>query len=270
LTHAHPELSVNKNLAIASAFRQRLISGNPVFGAWAMVPNPSVIEVMARLKFDFLLLDGEHSPIEAGSLSTLLPSAELHGAPSSFRPRSQAASDIKTALDAGASGVMVPMVETVEEARAIVSVCRYAPLGQRGIGPWRASGFYDQFADYLQRANDATTVVLQIESATGLDNVEAIAATAGLDVLYVGPSDLSSSLGNPSAETMTEALRRVANAARGAGKAVGIDVYLLERVPELVEMGYSFFTIGSDIGFIQSAGRALVGDIASCLDGLTT
>lgn len=270
MTHLDPALAANTNLAIAAAFRERLVGKSPVFGAWTMVPDPSVIEVMARLHFDFLLLDGEHSPIEAGRLSALLPAAELHGAPSIFRPRSRTTPDMKIALDAGASGVMVPMVETAEEACAVVSACRYAPLGQRGIGPWRASGFYDQFDGYMRYANQATTLILQIESARGLDNVEEIADVEGFDVLYVGPSDLSSSLGRPAEDTMTDALQRVASAAAGAGKAVGIDIYSLERVPDLLAMGYSFFTIGSDIGFIQSAGRALVGDIAACLAGART
>lgn len=255
-----PALLPNRNLALGLALRARLKQREIVTGPWCTLPHPNVIELMARLDFDFLLLDGEHSAIGLGDLSALLPAAELHNTPTIFRPRSHAAGEIKGALDAGASGVMVPMVDTPEAAQQIINTCRYAPLGQRGIGPWRASGFYDGFADYTAQANHATTLILQIESATGLENVEKIAALAGFEALYVGPADLASSLGLPIGgrdPEMRDALERVARAATGHGKTAGIDINDASDLPELREMGFRFFTIGSDAGFIQTGGRAL-------------
>lgn len=254
------------SLTLGKSLKARLRDDKPVFGAWVGIPHASVIELMARSDFGFLLLDGEHSPITVGALGALLPSAELHGAPTVFRPSSKSAADIKAALDAGVSGIMVPMVESAEEARAIVSHSRYAPAGKRGIGPWRASGYYDGFADYMTDANDATTLIFQLESAKGLENLDSILAVDGFDVLYVGPADLSSSLGLPISQfegEFMDVLRRIASAARLAGKVAAIDVSSVSDIPDLIAMGYSLFTIGSDMGFIQSSGRALLGELAA-------
>jgi 4-hydroxy-2-oxoheptanedioate aldolase len=260
------EMSTKMVLSFGKALRGKLRENTPVFGAWVSIPHPTVVELMARLNVSFLLMDAEHSAIEVSALSTLLPAADLQSMPVIFRPRSQAPSEIKAALDAGAAGVMVPMVESAEEARAIVAACKYAPAGKRGIGPWRASGFYDNFGDYLSRANDATTVIVQLESVQAIANVEAIAGIEGVDVLYVGPADLASSLGSPIGELkgpLLEACARVAKAAQEAGKVAAIDLGDVGQVPKLRDLGFSLFTIGSDIDFIQKSGRALVSDLAA-------
>jgi len=253
------------SLTLGRNLKARLRAEKPVFGTWVGIPHPIVIELTARAQFGFLLLDGEHSPITVNSLSSLLPAAELHGAPTVFRTRSKSADDIKAALDAGVSGIMVPMVETAEEARLIVSHCKYAPAGTRGIGPWRASSYYEGFETYLADANDATTLILQLESAKGLANVEEILAVEGFDVIFVGPADLASSLGLPIGRfdgELRHVLRRVAEAAKQAGKMAAIDAPSTSLIPDLVDMGYSLFTIGSDMGFIQASGRSLVSELA--------
>lgn len=253
------------SLTLGKSLKARLRSEKPVFGAWVGIPHPIVIELMARAQFGFLLLDGEHSPIDVNALGGLLPAAELHGAPTIFRTRSKSAGDIKAALDAGVSGIMVPMIETAEEAASIVAHCRYAPAGARGIGPWRASGYYEDFDAYLAGANDATTLILQLESVKGLANLEAILAVEGFDVLFVGPADLASSLGLPIGRfdgELRKVLRRVAEAARRAGKLAAIDAPNTSLIPDLIDMGYSLFTIGSDMGFIQASGRSLVSELA--------
>jgi len=260
-------------LTLAKSLKARLRSDQPIFGAWVGIPHPTVIELMARSHFGFLLLDGEHSPIGVQDLARLLPSAELHGTPTIFRPRSKSAADIKAALDAGVSGLMVPMIETAEEARAIVAAGKYAPAGMRGIGPWRASGYYEAFETYLAEANDATTLILQLESAKGLANLADILAVEGFDVLFVGPADLASSLGLPIGRfdgEMRDVLQRTADAVKRAGKLAAIDVSAISVIPELIEMGYCLFTIGSDMGFIQTSGRGLVRDLAAFSTGQGT
>jgi 4-hydroxy-2-oxoheptanedioate aldolase len=266
-----PFLSTNKSLSLAMMLRARLLRQEVIAGAWCTVPHPSVIELMARLDFGFLLLDSEHSSMDTTDLCALLPATELHDAPTIFRPRSHSAGEMKAALDAGVSGIMVPMIDTAEAAQAVIDVCRYAPLGSRGIGPWRASGYYDDFLDYTAKANDATTLILQIESATGLENVERIAAVPGFEALYVGPADLASSLRLPigeRGEEMRAALRRVAKAARDQGKAAGIDVNSPSDLPEMVAMGFTLFTIGSDAGFIQASGRDLTRELSTQLSAM--
>lgn len=252
------------SLELGLMLRNQLLRREVVIGPWCTLPHPTVIELMARMAYDFLLLDSEHSAIDIADLGALLPAADLHGAPTIFRPRTRAMGEIKAALDAGASGVMVPMIDTVESAREVIKACRYAPLGQRGIGPWRASGFYDSFEEYTGRANEATTLILQIESATGLKNVEQIAAQPGFEALYVGPADLASSLGLPvgdTSQTMRDAIAKVARAAHDHDKIAGIDIGSACDIPELVDIGFSFFTIGSDAGFIQSGGRSLMQEL---------
>lgn len=238
----------------------------PVFGPWVGLPDPSVIEVMARLGFDFLLLDSEHTSIDAKDLGALLPSADLHGMPVIFRVTSTAMGEMKTALDSGAAGIMVPMVESVEQARAIAATCRYAPLGRRGIGPWRASNFYADFTDYMREANAATTLLVQIESAEGLANAEAIAAVEGVDALFAGPADLASSLGltvGHMGDELLAALGRIARAAKAKGKIAAVDLTSVEHLPKLRALGFSLFTSGSDLEFLTQSGQKLRADLAA-------
>lgn len=245
-------------MSIDSEFKAKLASKATLFGHWVGIPHVAAVEVMARLPCDFLLVDGEHAPIRPDDLASLMPAADLHGMPVIFRPRSKSEADIKAALDAGVAGIMVPMIETAAEAKMVVDAAKYAPLGKRGIGPWRASGYYDRFADYSLTANDRTTVVVQIESKVGLANVEAISATEGVDVIYVGPADLASSLGVAIGDfsgPLLEACERVAKAGIGAGKRVALDLASLDLVAPLQQLGFSLFTHGSDIGFLQEAGR---------------
>ncbi|MBL8581762.1 MAG: 4-hydroxy-2-oxovalerate aldolase, partial [Rhizobiaceae bacterium] len=213
------------SIALGRSLKDKIRGAEPIFGPWIGIPHPIVVELAARLDFDFLLVDGEHSPIDAHSLSALLPSADLHRKPVIFRPRWNGPSDIKTALDAGAVGVMIPMVDSAEEAREVVDACKYPPQGRRGIGPWRASDYYNDFDGHVRAANDATTVIVQIESAKALENVDAIAAVDGVDVLFAGPADLSASLGltvGAFSEALVDALARIAGAARAAGKVAAI------------------------------------------------
>lgn len=248
------------------ALKNKLSGDAPVFGPWVGLPNPTAIEVMARLGFDFLLLDAEHSAIDAKDLASLLPAADLHGAPVIFRVTGTSPGEMKTALDSGAAGIMVPMVESAEQARAISDACRYAPVGRRGIGPWRASGFYADFASYMREANAATTLLVQIESAQGLAHAAEIAAVEGVDALFAGPADLASSLGltvGQMGEELLGALKRIADAARAQGKIAAVDLTSIEHLPKLRALGFSLFTCGSDLDFITQSGQRLLADLAT-------
>ncbi|WP_050577354.1 HpcH/HpaI aldolase family protein [Pseudomonas cremoricolorata] len=247
-----------------------LADGARLIGPWVGIPDPTVVELMAALDNDFLLLDGEHTPIPPTALRGLLPCAERYHKPVLYRVPSHAPEHIKQALDAGVAGLMLPMVETAAQAAAIVDASRYAPLGTRGIGPWRASGYYQHFTDYLQQANARTLLIVQIESRLGLDNLEAIAAVPSIDVLYVGPSDLAQSLGlapGPFRPALLAALQRVCAVGRAAGKTLGIDVPSAAELPALQAMGFSLFTLGSDIGFITQAGQAQARQLAELPSG---
>lgn len=261
------------NCALGTELRTALSSNAVVIGPWVSIPDPTVVEVMATLDNHFLLLDGEHSAMPATALRSLLPCAEVHCKPVIYRVPSHSPTHLKHALDAGVCGVMVPMVETPQQAAALVASCRYAPQGARGIGPWRASGYYTRFDHYLARANDCTTVVLQIESVTGLDNLEAIAAVEGYEVLYVGPTDLAHSLGLPIGTfgpEMLKVLSRICTVGLAAGKTLGIDAPNAASLPALIDMGFSFFTLGSEMGFMAEAGNALTAELATLTLGKKT
>ncbi len=253
------------NTAPGAALRAALAHRTLLIGPWVGIPDPTVVELMARLDNDFLLLDGEHSALPAAALRPLLPCAELQRKPVIYRVPSHSATHLKHALDLGVSGVMVPMIDTPRQAAAIVAACRYAPLGARGIGPWRASGYYEHFTDYLTCANDHTTVILQLESTVGLANLEAIAAVEGYDVLYVGPTDLAQAMGLPVGEfgpDLLATLERICQAGLAAGKTLGIDAPGSASLPMLRDLGFSFFTLGSDMGYLSEAGRAQARELA--------
>jgi len=253
-------------IEIGKTLRSKLTGRDAVFGPWVGLVEPTVVELLARQAFDFLLVDSEHSSIDAKHLGALLPAADLYRMPVIFRTGSISPSEIKTALDSGAAGVMIPMVETVEQAREIVAASRYAPLGQRGIGPWRASGFYDQSDEYLREANAATTVIVQIESARGLENVDAIASVEGVDALFAGPADLASSLGltvGVMSDELVDALGRIAEAAARHGKVAAIDLASVDRLARLRALGYRLFTSGSDMDFITQSARRLLADLSA-------
>lgn len=245
-------------------FNKLLRSGKPTFGAWISIPDPSVVEVMSQCSYDFLLFDGEHGPISTQDLRFLLPVTQALNAPVIYRPGSHWAADIKAALDVGVDALLVPMVESAEQARALVNAAKYPPLGQRGIGPWRASNYYQDFDTYLQTANSGTSLVLQIESPAGVEAAPMIAAVDGVDALYIGPADLASNFGLPVGELSADMLalcKQVADAAKTAGKPIGIDLASPKNIAALRELGFSFFTHGQDILLMMEAARATVNQL---------
>ena len=242
---------------------------DPVLGTWVSIPHHAVIENMAQSGFDFLLLDGEHAPIAPTALGDLLTAAERHGARTVYRVPAQRDEYIKAALDAGVSGVMVPMVNGADEAQAVVAAGRYPPLGQRGIGPWRASNYFQDYDAYLASVNDQQAIIVQIETATAVEQASAIAAVEGIDVLYVGPADLASNLGYPIGASSPEFLdvcEHVAKAANAKGKRAGIDIIDASAVPLFVERGFSLFTYGMDATGIRESTDAAMGALRGTLD----
>jgi 2-keto-3-deoxy-L-rhamnonate aldolase RhmA len=239
--------------------REKIINGRMVVGTWISVPDPAVIEVLAQAGFDYLLLDGEHAPINPSQLVALVLAAERRGCPVIYRVQANSADLIKAALDVGVDGLMVPMVETAAEAAAVVAAAKYPPAGRRGMGPWRASNYYWDFQSYIASANERTAVIVQIESGGAVERAAEIAAVPGIDALFVGPADLAGSLGLPVGTTdprMIDMLKRVVAAGRAVGRCVGIDAVSNERLEAYAEMGYRLFTFGSDTGYLNDGARA--------------
>ncbi|MER9677640.1 aldolase/citrate lyase family protein [Mesorhizobium sp. M0208] len=246
-----------------NSFAETIRSGKPQIGAWMQIPHVIVAETLAQTNLDFLLVDGEHSPIPPNALLQILPATERYGMPVLYRVAWNRIELIKAALDHGANGIMVPMVNSGAEAIEAVSSAKYPPTGKRGSGAWRASNYYQNNAEYRKAADSSLAVVLQIETREALNNLDDIASTPGVDALFVGPADLALSLGMEPGELtpeLVDACQAVANAAKKYGIASGIDVASIEYMIRLKVLGLSLFTYGSDPDFVLQGGRAVAND----------
>jgi 4-hydroxy-2-oxoheptanedioate aldolase len=203
----------------ADSLRSRIRAGETVHGLLTSTSDANLVELLAMAGWDFLLLDGEHGSVDTSNMANLARAARLHAVPSVVRVPGIQMQNIGRHLDFGAAGIMAPMVETAAEAEALVAACRFPPQGQRGLAASPAAGFGldNNLGSYPARANAATLVVAQIETATALGNLDAIAVVPGLDVLFIGAADLSTSLGHPlqfAHPDVLAALQSVGGAAR--------------------------------------------------------
>ena len=178
-----------------STLMTRLRSGEPLAMLWQSLNHPFVAELLARAGFDVCCVDMQHGLSRDNDLIPMIQAADLSGVPVIVRVPSNDAQTIAKALDAGAQGIIVPLVNTAEQAAALVSACRYPPEGSRSYGPLRAAQVYG--ADYAQHANTNVASFAMIETAEGLKNLEAICATPGLTGIFIGPADLSYALNLP-------------------------------------------------------------------------
>jgi 4-hydroxy-2-oxoheptanedioate aldolase len=182
--------------APTNAFKRRLHERSQQVGLFTTLNSPAVIEVLAGCGFDWILIDGEHSPSDVADVTAQLQVLAGRGVSALVRPAWSDMVLVKRLLDAGAQSLLIPYVETAEAAATAVSYTRYPPDGVRGgMGASRAAS-YGQTTDYLQTAADEICVVVQIETAQALNNIEAIAAVPGVDAVFVGPADLAASLGH--------------------------------------------------------------------------
>ena len=241
-------------------FRQRVLGGETVFGLFLDLASPFAAELCARAGYDWLLIDLEHGGATEADLLGLLQATEVGGAAALVRPQSGERLRIGRALDLGAAGIMVPRLESAEEAAEAVTYLRYPPAGVRGVA-LRARGAglgYVAHAD-VAGVHERIVGIVQIESVGALREADAIAAIDGVDVLFVGPADLTHSLGIPGqfgSARYREALETVVAACRAHGKSPGILVYDPGVVPGLLEMGYRFVGIGADAAIVAEGAKA--------------
>lgn len=242
-----------------SSFREICLSGTSQIGIFANIPHPAAIEVTALGRPDFICIDGEHSQIGRSDWENLLRAAEIHGVPAMARVPGHAPEAIAGVLDAGAKGIMVPMVSNAEQARAVVSASRYPPLGRRGVGPGRASGYGYRIPDYLQKANRSVLVTIQVENMDGLENIDEIADVEGIDVIFIGPGDLSVSLGAsaaPDKPALDQAIETIAAACARRGRICGIFRPGTGDIENYAALGMRFFIVASDAMHLTAAVEA--------------
>jgi len=233
------------------------------FGCWLNLTSPLTAEIVAQAGYDCVLIDLEHGP--GSILDSLGLMQAVQGAdpvPLIRVPWNDPVA-LKRVLDIGAGGVMIPAVDGADEAKAAVAACRYPPLGTRGMaaGVVRASGYGAAWREYAHRAHERLLLMCQIESAEGVGNAEAIAAIEGVDLLFVGPFDLSASLGylgEPDHPDVRAMIGKVERAAQAAGKLLGGIPTPERSAGELVAVGYHLVLADSDLALLRDSARASV------------
>ena len=247
-----------------SSFRQRSTSGSLTLGSFIAIPHPVAVEVMAGAGPDFLCIDAEHAQISREKIENLIRASDVHGVPCIVRVPGHVPDSIQSVLDAGAAGVLVPRVNTADEARAMVQATRYPPIGKRGVGPGRAAAYGYKITDYLATANDRLLLAIQVESAEALANIDEIAAVDGVDVIFIGPFDLSVSMGimGPAGmPKLRDAIAKIARVSLANGKTVGLFRPNGDDVADWEALGITFFLVGSDTMVLGSSAAKIFADI---------
>ncbi len=250
---------------ISNDLKRRIRSREDVpVGTWLMSGAPSTAEAMGHCGFDFLVVDMEHVPVDTPQLADILRAIVTTPARAIVRLPWNDRVMIKRALDAGAMTIMLPFVETAEEAEAAVAAAKYPPRGIRGVAAVHRGSAYGAATDYLARANEETCVIVQLETPEALDRMAEIAATPGLDAVFVGPGDMAAALGRigqVGAPEVQETLARAAATARELNLPAGIVGPTPEMVRAFLAMGYSYAAIGSDIALMTGRARAALEEV---------
>lgn len=251
------------------SFRDCCKTRSPLIGTFSAIPHPVAVEVVATAGLDFICIDWEHSQISRERIEDLIRACDVHAVPAMVRVPGHAPEAIAAVLDAGASGVLVPRVSTAYQAQAAVQATRYPPAGTRGVGPGRAAAYGYRIPDYLVTANDAIALAIQVETAEGLANIEEIAAVEGVDVIFIGPGDLSVSLdamGQDGREKLVAAIENITKIAISADKTVGIFRPDAGDIAAWFGKGISFYLLASDTMFL---GAAMAGGVSQARAALT-
>lgn len=245
--------------------RQRILAGETLLGTFLGLGSPMAAEVCARSGLDWLLIDLEHGATSEADLLPMLAAVQGCGTAALVRVEQGTRLRIGRALDMGADGIMVPQVSDGAEARQIVDWSRYPPHGSRGTALFtRGLDYGSGGHSALDQRNQEIVRILQVESRSAVDNVEAIAEIEGVDVLFVGPTDLSHALEVPGRLDSPEyraAIERVGRAAREHGKAAGVLLWRPTDVDHYVEAGFSFFSLSADGPLLYGAVQAGIAEI---------
>jgi len=240
-------------------FAKRLRSGEILTGTLVSLPSAEICELLSHVGYDWLFIDAEHGAFNPQQAQSMLQAAAP--TPCVIRVPVGEAIWIKKALDIGAAGIIVPQVHTAEQAMEIIKHCKYAPIGDRGIGIGRAHKYGIDFENYLKKANKETAVILQAESSEAIDNIDEIVKLKGLDAVLVGPYDLSASLGKPGEindPVVQSAIDKVIKSCKQADVSMGFFGVSAEAVLPYKERGFTLLTVGVDTIFlIKSASQTL-------------
>jgi 4-hydroxy-2-oxoheptanedioate aldolase len=240
--------------------KRALREGRPQIGLWSQLASPIATEVVAGAGFDFLVLDTEHAPNELPTIHAQLQAMTGAAAAPVVRPVWNDGVVFKKLLDVGVQNLLVPFVQTAEEARRAVAATRYPPHGVRGVAVATRANQYGRVKDYFQRVHDELCIHVQLETGAALSRLEEIAAVDGVDGLFIGPSDLAADLGhlgNPGHPEVRAAIEDAARRIRKAGKVAGILAPLEPDARRWLELGFLFVAVGSDLGVLARQSEAL-------------
>lgn len=245
----------------SNRLKTRLAAGEKCFGIWTGGLSTVITETLAHAGYDFLFLDQEHGPQALADTVPHLQTLAATACQPVVRVPWNDAVYLKRILDIGVESIMVPMVETAEQARAAVAACRYPPRGYRGFGPLRLLGTEPDIDAYGRSAHERLLLIVQIESEKAVANIDAIAAVEGVDALYIGPNDLSGTLGcfrDWEHPRLQAAIDTAFAGIRRAGKPAGIVPYGRNTVVSLFKQGYAMIAASTELTLLRSAARAEV------------
>jgi 4-hydroxy-2-oxoheptanedioate aldolase len=244
-----------------NALKKMLADGKHTLNGWIAIPSPFAAEIYAAQGFESVTIDMQHGSVDVNDVVPLLQAICLSGATPMARVPWNNPADIMRVLDAGAYGIICPMINTRKEAEALVQAGRYAPMGARSIGPFRAAHYGG--ADYPQHANTEVLLLAMIETTEAVKNLDDILSVDGLDGIYVGPGDLSMSMGHaasldPTDKKILAAIAEIAKKTRAKGKIAGVHTDSAKTSAKRFAEGYQFCTLLNDIRVMANAVNAMV------------
>lgn len=249
---------------LAHNIKEKMRRGEPSIGTWLSMAHPSIAEILAMAGYDWVVIETEHTAIDVSEVLRLIIAIEQRGSVPLVRLAWNDPIQAKAVLDSGAAGVLVPMINTKADAELAVRMTKYPPLGERGVGLARAQGYGEHFDEYVRCANDDSLLMVLIEHKDAVANIDEILSVPGIDGTFIGPYDLSMSLGIPgqlSHPQSVAAKKRVLEATLAHGLVPGIhlvhpDTAAADCVQAVAE-GYRFIAVGTDILFLGDSARAL-------------
>lgn len=254
---------LNKAKETTNLVRKALLERKVTLGTWMQIGHPAIAEVFSNAGFDWIAADCEHTDIDVDAFTNLARGMYGRGSIPMVRVKQNDTLAIRQMLDAGAQGVIVPLVNTAEEAERAVAAAKYPPEGIRGFAFCRANNWGKDFDRYSETANRDVAVVVMIESRQAVENIEEILQVEGVDGVFIGPYDMSGSfgvIGQTSHEMITNAYSRVVEACRKYKKAAGLHVVIPteEAISKAVKDGFTFIALGMDDVFIDQAARKTI------------
>ena len=249
-------------VSLKNNLKRKLQSGDLCLGTWLTIGNPDIVDILKNLEFDWFVFDTEHSYFSFETAKTMM---QALGEESRATPIVRVGINdqllIKKALDIGAHGVLVPLVNSGKDAETAVRYAMYSPRGIRGAGAARAQAYGLKMAEYLRNANDEILVAVQIETSEAINNMEEIISTKGVDIAFVGPTDLTMSLGfvdDRWTPKVVDAMSRVVKACQDYGKYPGIMAVSVEEARKWIDLGFKFVSLASDTKLLISGAKTFL------------